>query len=103
MSPVRERETALITKTEKVGRLNINQCKTGDNVLVIWDQEHQNFRIIQENKYKYFLHAVCLESLGLEVIDGKPNKTYVMGEVMDKDYCYARKVVPIKYLISSFL
>lgn len=75
-----------------VNRLNIDQCKIGDHVLVIWDHEHQNFRIIQENKYKYFLHALCLESLGLEVNGGKPNKTYIVGEVIDKDYCYARKV-----------
>lgn len=90
------------SKSEKSSRLlNINHCKTGDCVLAVWDPEHENFRILQENKYKHFLHASCLELLGLEVSGGVPNKMYCVGEVTDKDYCFARKVRI--YLFTSFM
>ncbi|XP_060518721.1 RB1-inducible coiled-coil protein 1 isoform X2 [Cylas formicarius] len=71
--------------------LNIDSCKIGDAVLIIWDFSHEIFKILQESKRMYFLHWDCLDKLGLSITDGKPNRTYVTGEVFYKEYCSARK------------
>lgn len=76
----------------KTGKVNIESCKAGDLVVVLWDPNHESFQILQENKHMYFLHSDYLEVLGLEVVDGKPNKFYCTGVVIDKEYCHARKV-----------
>ncbi|KAJ8968707.1 hypothetical protein NQ314_002162 [Rhamnusium bicolor] len=92
-SPIKHREN--MAKSEitvsRSGKLNIESCKAGDQVLVLWDVTHESFKILQENKHMYFLHSDYLEALGLEVTDGKPNKNYCTGEVIDKEYCHARK------------
>lgn len=72
-------------------RLNIDTCKVGDIVLVLWDSAHENFKILQESKHTYFLHSDSLDKLGLSITDGKPNKIHCTGEVVDKEYCHARK------------
>lgn len=77
----------------RVGKLNIDTCKAGDIVLILWDPIHESFMILQETRqHMYFLHSDCLESLNLDILDGKPNKLYCTGEVVDKEYCHARKV-----------
>jgi len=37
----------------------------GDAVLVVWDEEHRNYTILQEASTLYFLHSDCLDILGL--------------------------------------
>nr|CAI5837016.1 unnamed protein product [Callosobruchus analis] len=68
------------SSSRSVSRLNIDQCRVGDLVVVVWDPSHQSFRIAQENKQMYFLHTESLEALGLAVVDGRPNKAYCVGE-----------------------
>ncbi|XP_063918361.1 RB1-inducible coiled-coil protein 1 isoform X3 [Zophobas morio] len=89
-SPVKLRKRSEVS-SPKAGKLNIESCKTGDMVLVVWDLAHQNFKILQESSSLYFLNADCLESLGLKVVDGQPNKLYCYAEVVEKEYCHARK------------
>ncbi|XP_066254083.1 RB1-inducible coiled-coil protein 1 isoform X2 [Euwallacea similis] len=72
-------------------RLNIDTCKAGDVVLLLWDQTHENFKVLQESRYTYFLHSDCLDKLGLNITEGKPNKMYCTGEVADKEYCQTKK------------
>ncbi|XP_050307452.1 RB1-inducible coiled-coil protein 1 isoform X4 [Anthonomus grandis grandis] len=72
-------------------RLNIDSCKVGDVVLLLWDPNHENFKVLQESKHTYFLHSDSLERLGLTVTDGKPNLTYSTGRVIDKEYCKTKK------------
>lgn len=91
-SPIKKSESIYASKIQTSGKLTIDQCKSGDQVLVIWDQSHENFRILQQNKHMYFLHLDSMEALNLEIVDGKPNKFYCVGEVVDKEYCHARKV-----------
>ncbi|XP_008194417.1 RB1-inducible coiled-coil protein 1 isoform X3 [Tribolium castaneum] len=91
-SPVKTRKRSE-TSSPKAGKLNIDSCKAGDLVLVVWDIQHQNFKILQESSSLYFLNADCLESLGLKVVDGQPNKLYCYAEVVEKEYCHARKPV----------
>ncbi|ERL83555.1 hypothetical protein D910_03946 [Dendroctonus ponderosae] len=73
-------------------RLSIDSCKIGDVVLLLWDPVHENFKILQESKHTYFPHSDCLEKLGLLVTEGKPNKLYCLGEVVDREYCQTRKL-----------
>lgn len=91
-SPVKMRKRSEIS-SPRTGKLNIDSCKPGDLVLVVWDLAHQNFKILQESSCLYFLNAECLDSLGLKIVDGQPNKLYCYAEVVDKEYCHARKVI----------
>ncbi|KAL1494677.1 hypothetical protein ABEB36_010242 [Hypothenemus hampei] len=77
--------------SSKPARLNIDSCKIGDVVLLLWDEFHTNFKVLQESRHTYFLHSDCLEKLGLTIVEGKPNKNYCTGEVVDKEYCQTRK------------
>ncbi|CAG9768398.1 unnamed protein product [Ceutorhynchus assimilis] len=89
-------ESLEMTKSDTVSarlpNLNIDSCKIGDIVLVIWDQYHKNFKILQESKHAYFLHSECLDKLGLSLSDGKPNKLHCTGEVLAKELCQTQKV-----------
>ncbi|CAG9854738.1 unnamed protein product [Phyllotreta striolata] len=73
------------------GKISIDSCKPGDLVLVMWDEQHENFKILQENKHMFFLHSEYMAGLGLEITTGRPNRMFCLGEVLDKEYCYARK------------
>jgi len=42
----------------------------GDAVLVVWDEEHRNYTILQETSTLYFLHSDCLDTLGLRPPSG---------------------------------
>lgn len=88
-NPLKQKEG---TKAES-GRckISIDSCKPGDIVLILWDEQHESFKVIQENKHLFFLHSDYLQGLGLEITEGKPNRMYCAGEVVDKEYCYARK------------
>ncbi|XP_018567229.1 RB1-inducible coiled-coil protein 1 isoform X2 [Anoplophora glabripennis] len=92
-SPIKQKE--IMSRSDvslaKAGKVNIESCKAGDLVLVLWDPGHESFQVLQENKHMYFLHSDYLEVLGLEVSDGKPNKFHCTGVVIDKEYCHARK------------
>lgn len=93
-SPIRQREAMSRSEVSpaRAGRVNVDSCKVGDLVVVLWDPSHESFKILQETRHMYFLHSDYLDVLGLEVADGKPNKLYCTGEVVDKEYCHARKV-----------
>ncbi|XP_066138887.1 RB1-inducible coiled-coil protein 1 isoform X2 [Euwallacea fornicatus] len=81
----------VISNSSRLHRLNIDTCKVGDVVLLLWDQIHENFKVLQESRYTYFLHSDCMDKLGLNITEGKPNKMYCTGEVVDKEYCQTRK------------
>ncbi|XP_050497688.1 RB1-inducible coiled-coil protein 1 isoform X6 [Diabrotica virgifera virgifera] len=89
-SPIKQKESKKSEPTPK-GILSVESCKSGDRVIVGWDKEHENFRVVQEKQHLYFVHSDYLEGLGLEVIEGQPNKHFCIAEVLDKEYCYARK------------
>ncbi|XP_044750308.1 RB1-inducible coiled-coil protein 1 isoform X2 [Coccinella septempunctata] len=95
-SPIKQRKS--ISKTLNVlgksSRPNVDVMKPGDCLVIVWDDEYQNFRIVQNGPIIYFLHLDCLHSLGLEILGGsqkRPNKLYCLGEYVEKEYCYARK------------
>jgi RB1-inducible coiled-coil protein 1 len=70
-------------------------CNTGDIVLVLWDEEMNNYVILQDSSTLYFLHSDCVEALGLSTsasTDEVPRKMYCLAQVVKKEYCFARKV-----------
>nr|CAD7571113.1 unnamed protein product [Timema californicum] len=67
-------------------------CNAGDSVLVVWDENHRNYTILQEGNTLYFLHSDCLETMDLKPgCDGMPTRLYSTGEVLNKEYCQAKK------------
>ncbi|CAH1183184.1 unnamed protein product [Phaedon cochleariae] len=72
-------------------KISVDSCKPDDLVVVMWDPDYENFKVLQENRHLYFLHSDYVAGLGLEVKEGRPNKLHVIGEVVDKEYCSARK------------
>lgn len=94
-SPTRFREKLTTSQTNLIqaGKISIASCNPGDPVLVVWDNVYQNFIILQESSILHFLNSDCLESLGLKPpTDGSQRKLYSTAEVVDKEYCHARKV-----------
>nr|CAD7257996.1 unnamed protein product [Timema shepardi] len=70
----------------------IINCNAGDSVLVVWDENHRNYTILQEGNTLYFLHSDCLETMDLKPgCDGMPTRLYSTGEVINKEYCQAKK------------
>ena len=75
------------------GKISITSCSVGDAVLVIWNVEHANYTILQENSTLFFLHSDCLDILGLRPSsDGSPRRLYSTAQVVEKEYCHAKKV-----------
>ncbi|XP_063977047.1 RB1-inducible coiled-coil protein 1-like isoform X2 [Diachasmimorpha longicaudata] len=72
--------------------ISLNSCNPGDSVIVLWDTDHSNYIILQESRTMYFLHSECIDTLKLRrESDGLPKQIYVLGEVIDKQYCHAKK------------
>ncbi|XP_074099585.1 autophagy-related 17 [Cotesia typhae] len=72
--------------------ISLHSCNTGDCVVVLWDSVHTSYIVLQESTTMYFLHSDCVDLLGLKTgSDGIPKQIYVIGEVIDKQYCHAKK------------
>lgn len=107
--------------------VNFCRCVPGDAVLVVWNDTHQNYVILQESSTLFFVHSDSLEPLGLSLRAGTlfylsinlkfvnwyyyyfvhlyltfseegKRKIYSTAEVIEKEYCHARKVSIIKML-----
>ncbi|PSN56671.1 hypothetical protein C0J52_00056 [Blattella germanica] len=53
--------TRSTTSLIQQGKISVGSCNEGDPVLVLWDEEHRNYIILQETTTKYFLHSDCLD------------------------------------------
>lgn len=65
-------------------------CNPGDTVLVVWDTVHCNYAIYQESPTLYFLHSDCVDALNMGM--NQNSRKCVLAEVIDKEYCHAKKV-----------
>lgn len=75
-------------------KINFNSCNPGDVVLALWNKDHRHYTIIQETNTLYFLNSDCAGALDLSFgSDGLPTKLYIFAEVVDKEFCSARKVI----------
>lgn len=91
---IREKLTKSTTNLVQQGKININSCNPGDVVVVIWDSAHRNYILLQDSQTFYFLNSDCIGDLDLKSpgTDGMPTKMYAIAEVVEKEYCSARKV-----------
>jgi len=70
----------------------VTSADKGDIVLVIWAEDHNNYQIYQEGSSLHFLHSESLHSLGLLPPGAEgPRKKQVTAEVIEKEYCQAKK------------
>lgn len=75
----------------KNGRVSVTTVDKGDNVMIVWNEDHANYMIYTETSTLFhFLHSDSLAILGLSPTN-VPRKQYVTAEVVDKEYCQARK------------
>ncbi|XP_076375282.1 autophagy-related 17 isoform X2 [Megalopta genalis] len=84
---VRRKMKKYAEKLVQQGCITVNSCDPGDKVLVYWNPIHENFTLYQESAMYYFLNADCIPELNL----GSPKKLHTVVEVVDKDYCQAKK------------
>ncbi|XP_003707810.1 autophagy-related 17 isoform X1 [Megachile rotundata] len=74
------------------GRITVSTCNPGDIVLVCWNPAHKKYMLYQESSMHYFLNSECISTLKLKMrSDGTPKKLHIIAEVIDKQYCQARK------------
>ena len=95
--------TKSVSHKLKSGKISVTSVDKGDTVMVVWNEEHNNYVIYTEplaGLIMHFLHADSLASLGLTpsnsiASNGGDNhssrKLFSTGEVIDKEYCQAKK------------
>lgn len=73
--------------------VTFTSCDPGDTVLVVWDSPHRHYSVIQDSRTLYILNSECFDTLELWINpDGTPTSKHILGEVIDKQYCHAKKV-----------
>ncbi|RMC15411.1 hypothetical protein DUI87_07602 [Hirundo rustica rustica] len=82
-------ERTLQLKEEENKRLN--QRLVGDLVLIILDERHDNYVLFTVSPTLYFLHSESLAALDLKPASGASRRPWVLGKVMEKEYCQAKK------------
>ncbi|RXM33719.1 RB1-inducible coiled-coil protein 1 [Acipenser ruthenus] len=65
--------------------------QVGDLVLIILDERHDNYVLFTVGPTLYFLHSESLAALDLKPASGAPRRPWVLGKVMEKEYCQAKK------------
>lgn len=89
---VRRKMKKYAEKLVQQGCITVNSCDPGDKVLVYWNPNHENFTLYQDSAMYYFLNTDCIPELNLgSNIDGTPKKLQAVVEVIDKEYCQAKK------------
>jgi len=80
-----------VAKLVQQGIVSVTSCNAGDVVLVVWDTVHGNYAVYQESSTLYFLHSDYVDALDMEM-NPNSSRRCVLAEVIDKEYCHARKV-----------
>ncbi|XP_066575760.1 RB1-inducible coiled-coil protein 1 isoform X2 [Amia ocellicauda] len=70
-------------------KIAIRDFQVGDLVLIILDERHDNYVLFTVGPTLYFLHSESLTALDLK--PGSPRRPWVLGKVMEKEYCQAKK------------
>ncbi|XP_069777605.1 RB1-inducible coiled-coil protein 1 isoform X2 [Narcine bancroftii] len=70
-------------------KIAIRDFQVGDLVLIILDERHDNYVLFTVGPTLYFLHSESLGSLDLK--SGSSRRPWVLGKVMEKEYCQAKK------------
>ncbi|XP_077126605.1 RB1-inducible coiled-coil protein 1 isoform X1 [Ranitomeya variabilis] len=75
-------------------KIAIRDFQVGDLVLIILDERHDNYVLFTVSPTLYFLHSESLLALDLkpgECASGSSRRPWVLGKVMEKEYCQAKK------------
>ncbi|XP_076291070.1 autophagy-related 17 isoform X3 [Lasioglossum baleicum] len=89
---VRKKMKKTAEKLVQQRRITVTSCDPGDKVLVFWNPTHENFTLYQESPIFYFLNTDCVAALDLgPTSDGLPKRQQTIAEVVDKEYCQAKK------------
>ncbi|XP_015435562.1 PREDICTED: RB1-inducible coiled-coil protein 1 [Dufourea novaeangliae] len=92
VSHVQRKMKKVAAKLVEQGRVTVASCNPGDIVLVFWDPTHGNYTVYQESTTLYFLNSDCVAALDLALNpEGPPLSIQTIAEVVDKEYCHARK------------
>ncbi|XP_044280422.1 RB1-inducible coiled-coil protein 1 isoform X3 [Varanus komodoensis] len=70
-------------------KIAIRDFQVGDLVLIILDERHDNYVLFTVSPTLYFLHSESLTALDLK--PGASRRPWVLGKVMEKEYCQAKK------------
>ena len=77
------------------GKVTVASVDRGEVVMVIWNEERNNFSIYTEPSFDlplHFLHNESIAFLGLSIPPNNANsRRYTTAEVVDKEYCQAKK------------
>ncbi|XP_076826432.1 RB1-inducible coiled-coil protein 1 isoform X2 [Brachyhypopomus gauderio] len=71
-------------------KIAIRDFQVGDLVLIILDERHDNYVLFTVAPTLYFLHSESLSALDLKPA-GATRRPWVLGKVMEKEYCQAKK------------
>ncbi|MBN3324753.1 RBCC1 protein, partial [Atractosteus spatula] len=74
-------------------KIAIRDFQVGDLVLIILDERHDNYVLFTVGPTLYFLHSESLTALDLKPASGTPRRPWVLGKVMEKEYCQAKKAL----------
>ncbi|CAF98459.1 unnamed protein product [Tetraodon nigroviridis] len=79
-------------------KIAIRDFQVGDLVLIILDEIHDNYVLFTVGPTLYFLHSESLTALDLKPVVlrrcaalGTSRRPWVLGKVMEKEYCQAKK------------
>lgn len=72
-------------------KIAIRDFQVGDLVLIILDERHDNYVLFTVGPTLYFLHSESLTALDLKPASGMSRRPWVLGKVMEKEYCQAKK------------
>lgn len=78
-------------QSSPLDKVSILTCNPGDVVLLCFDENHQNYVVFLLGSTLHFLHTDCLDELCLKAAPGTVRKGWVLAEVIDKEFCQARK------------
>ena len=72
-------------------KIDIRDFQVGDLVLIILDGRHDSYVLFTIGPTLYFLHPECLTALDLKPAPGSTRQPWVLGKVMETEYCQAQK------------
>ncbi|KAF6727387.1 RB1-inducible coiled-coil protein 1 [Oryzias melastigma] len=72
-------------------KIAIRDFQVGDLVLIILDERHDNYVLFTVGPTLYFLHSESLTALDLKPASGTSRRPWVLGKVLEKEYCQAKK------------
>ncbi|KAH0617721.1 hypothetical protein JD844_016225, partial [Phrynosoma platyrhinos] len=76
-------------------KIAIRDFQVGDLVLIILDERHDNYVLFTVSPTLYFLHSESLAALDLKPASGTTRRPWVLGKVMEKEYCQAKKAIKL--------